>query len=284
MALTGTKVTFSIEQNGYGWTESQYLTDVLGSDPTPIEQKAKRLLIKRRACSGKQTLFKFIRIQDLSQRRVGETYPSTESGPGNLSEDSDAPDTAALIRRYNALGSRTSAWFMRGIWDSAVTAGGDFNPSSAWRTTALQPYLAQLVTDGWCWLGKDLASPLPSPIATITANASGQLVVTTANAVFPALALPLPPWGYRAQIAISQVLGATTANGAWVVTVQSATQCTTVKQILINPYAAGTGKLTYNVKSLIAVSTSIAQRIVERKVGKVLFRSRGRSKVRRLTW
>jgi hypothetical protein len=276
--VTGTKCTFQFDQAGYGWTESYYLSTT--STGFVVEQAAaQRLLVKRLALSGKQTSNTFTRLMDLSQKRVGELYRSTAGGTGNAAQDSDAPDTAALIRRYNALNNQSSAWFVRGIWDSAVILGGGFDPSSVWYSSLLQGFFNQLITDSWCWLGKDLLNTKRSQISTITADAQGHLTITSKLPIFPALSV-----NGQVQVQVSGAQGSDTANGTWVVTVLSTTSCQTVRQILINPYQLNSGFINYRPLNLIQIASCQLDRVVERKVGRPLYHSRGRSSKRRVTW
>jgi hypothetical protein len=276
--LAGTKTTFFFENRGYGFTESYYR---IGA-PTDFVSETTlttKLLTYRLKCAGKQTNVTFARIIDIANKRRGFTYRPATGGAGNPNKDSDAPTTAALIKRYNQDNSKTSSWFMRGNWDEACDAGGAISTVSNWNSSTLQPFLAVLVSDHWCWLAKDPLSPVPSPVVTITSNPGGQLTITTANNTFAGVVV-----GSRVKVSISGVLGADTANGVWVVTVNAPNQVTTVRQILINPYVANTGRLVFNSPALQQIYEANIQRFVERKPGRPLYHSRGRSRARKVTW
>jgi len=284
LIAAGTKVTYAMQGNGYGWSITLFLNSESPNFASELP-KAKTLADKINDCLGTEAFVDFYRVQSASTKRKGALidYPAA----AGIKSTCGSFQQAAFVRCYNQTFTQSKLIFFRGFPANSVTEGTQISSASAF-SVKITAFYNQLVADGWCWLGKSGGSG-PIPIVSITPLATGQLDIVCANPILPN---PLPFGAVNTQVAISGVKGADTANGTWVVTPNSGaptTRFTTVRQILINPYTVGTGHASWNNEALIPIAaqplgTPTVERVAERKAGRPLYRSRGRSSRKRASW
>lgn len=272
------KLTISFSQQNYGWTEN-YFRDNASANLQVEMAQLKAVAAKRILLSGAQTVINYLKVSNESVDRDVYLEPllSTSGGPytGTGSEISDAPDTALLIRRFNLARDANAPMFLRGVWDRLVTNGGVFNYLDPLWQSAWNSYGAQLLASQIGFLSKDDASSFSKiPIATVTQAISGQIHFTTTAPLFL-----IGQVGEKVKVFISGVQGARTLNGAQVVIPSGVQTADTVKRLPMFPYISG-GIATNSelVFKLIANQNMI--RVVERRPGRPLYLSRGRSKGR----
>jgi hypothetical protein len=273
--LNVAKVTFSFVQGVYGWTENYFLNNPSTNLQAELA-KANTLVNKRMPMSGAQTMVQHIKVSNESQKR--DVILDLTLYAGNQSQPSDAPDTAFLVKKYGALPQNNAPVYLRGIWDSIVQNGGQFvDPGGLW-TAAFNGWKGELssTSEGWGFLNFDPTATLTAQIATVTQNANGTIHVTLKTPTFGA-----GPYEPSQKVFISGVGGAASLNGAQIVTVSATSTFDTVKQIPMFPYTTG-GKMTAQFQKFFLIADCQKQRILERKVGRPLYVSRGRQRGRKL--
>lgn len=260
------RCTLFFRQEGYGWTES-YFKDGPSNDPSSYADEITLLAQKRAKCSGQQTYITNARTSVEGVFRDAFLLGFVGNGiRGTFQRDSDNPTTALLLRCRNQASTKFKNNFMRGIWDDVVTAGGKYNPTAEFQA-ALNDYVAQVFAGAWGWLGA--TSVAQANVLTVTQLASG-LVGVTVDADLTAGPFPLDT-----TVRISGVLGATQINGSPIVRFTDARTLATRRRISIFPYQAE-GKVRLNTKTVIPIFVIAPQRIVERRVGRPSYLSRGR--------
>lgn len=260
------RATLFFEQLGRGWTES-YWRDSGSASLADQFAIVDVLAAKRIKCSGVQTFLRYARVSAEGVFRDAAVRTYTGAGlPGLSSENSDVPTTCLLVRCRNATFTKLKFVYLRGIWDSIVTAGGTFIPGASF-TAYFNDFAAALVQGAWGWLGADVTTKVN--IANVVQELNGTVTITAAANVFPG-----PPFP-RTTVRIAGVQGAVAINGPQIVQATAATICHTTKRIPIFPYTTG-GTLAYQTKALIPITQATPDRIAERKVGNVSYVSRGR--------
>jgi len=270
MLVTGTRATFAFLCRGYGWTITLYLP-TYSTGFTTEQPKANALASKMYQSTNKDTQITYIRLQNASQLRQGKLLIPTLTG-GN-SQQSVQPQSCAYMRLYNAQFTMSKLIFWRGLYQNAVINGGQTNPTSPWATDAPTVW-AQMAADGWCWLGKDPTSLPPQPVSAVAANAGGFPQITFAAPVFSAFNVN---GSVKAPLALSGLKGCDTLNGNWVVYALTATTCTFTKQVLFNPWVQPSGHGYSDKVMLVPIADGLIERYAERKCGRPLYLSRGRS-------
>lgn len=273
MALNAAKVTLIFEQGGYGWTESYFLP-APSSDLQAEFAKGVTLASKRIKLCGKQTTLPFVKVSNEDVKR--DVLVSGANFQGKLTEDSDAPDTALLCNRFGSTPAVRSPIFLRGVWDSIIVTGGQFDQTNAQFVTVFNSWRSYLIGNGWGFLARDPAISGTSGVATVTSNGNGTVTVTTEDGIFVGL-----PTGSKIKAFIAGVQGAASINGQSVWTVNSGASITSVNRIPMFPYTTG-GQVTYRGLKFYAITAISPVRIAERKVGRPLFHSVGRRRGRKL--
>jgi hypothetical protein len=277
--LVGTKATFDLVCKGYGWSHTLFLQTYSSGfvNELPIAQQ---LATKINLATNHVTSVSYIRLQNLAQLRQGQVFlpVSTYSPLG----DGVQPQSALYLRLYNAARTQTKLLFFRGLVQNYVIDGGSINPSSA-QVTLINSLWAQMVTDGWCWLGKAIGNTLPGPpfnqlvpqpVTAVTPVAGGFVALSFAGPIFNIFnannSVKLP-------ISLSGLKGADRLNGTWVCYAQSDRTCQLVKQVLFNPWVGPSGSGHSSWLQLVPINFGLQERTGQRKVGRPSFLSRGRS-------
>lgn len=275
MALAVTKATFAFQQGVYGWTESYYLNTV--SDNLQAElAKAQSLAQKRIVMSGEQTLMPYVKVSREDVQR--DVLLSAQAYSGATGKPSDAPDTAILTKRFTTTPVALAPIYLRGIWDELVLDGGRLDLANAAWLANYNAWKGALTTtvNGWGFLAKDPAESGSSLIQSVSQNTDGTIHYTLVTGIFTNLDV-----GEKTKIFVSGVNGALSANGPNVGVVRGINTIDTEARIPIFPYIGG-GKLSYTVLKFYPIGNTQLQRVVERKVGRPLYVSRGRSRTRKL--
>lgn len=276
MALNVAKVTLCFQQGIYGWTESYFLnnpSDTLTAELT----KANALANKRLPMSGADTSVRFIKVSNEQQNR-DVLIDNTVYG-GATGKPSDAPDTAILTRRLSTDPASYSPLYLRGVWDELIKNGGQIDPSNADWNAAYSGWRGLLndTTAGWGFIARDLSAVQISLIGNVVQNANGTVRVTTEDPIFGGGSSV----GERFKGFVSGVTGAASVNGSNVYIVRGANFADTEKRIPIFPYVSG-GKFTFNTLKFFKISGTQLLRVIERKVGRPSYASRGRRPARKL--
>jgi hypothetical protein len=269
----GTKVTLIFSQGKSGWTESWYLGSNTGQFVS--EQASVNLIVPfRMALAGNQTSLDFVRLEDARTTRA--VFVMKIGQVGTAGSDSDFVDTRVLVRRVDSTRAKSSRYFMGGIPDICVVQGGVFSPPTFWNA-AFNKFTTQLRIEGWGWVGTNPLVQKKGPITSLVAAAGNQVIIGAAGTPFAGVVV-----GSRVRFSVSGIKGAASVNGTWTGVVQDASHVQTIDQIPFFPWVNNTGTLIYNTLAIIAIDTQSFLRTVERKAGRPLFQSRGRSRIRRL--
>lgn len=278
MALNAAKCTIVLKQGSYGWTES-YFRDSPTPDLSAEFVALQALTVKRIACSGKQTFVPYLKVSNENIKRDVRVAYYGELGVsiyvGQSGKDSDFQDTALLVKRFNTNRTSNAPLYMRGIWDECVDLGGQFDPTPAWLAN-WGAFRGELLNNGWQFVGRDPATPDRKMINSVIQMATKQVGFTLAGNLFN-----LGQVGQKAKIFASGILGAAAVNGPNIVNVTAQNACNTVKHIPIFDYTSG-GFMSQNLPILFPITNVDYFRVLERKVGRPLYQSRGRSPVRKV--
>lgn len=292
--MTGTKVTYFINDAHSGWTESYFLatssTGFVAEQPLAVS-----LALFRATLLGAQGYIVGARYSDLSGGRLAftdysaPTWPKQGGGssPFSVPPPSDFSDTAILMQLVNNDFKRFGRRSLRGNWDEAVTDGGKINPTSAWLANYAS-FVGKLQTpaNGWNFVAKGTGSWIAT-VASVGQNPlTGQATITMSLPIDPVTKNPVPPpaVGSTIEIFISGVSGASSINGLNLVTVTSnaiALNVLTVRRVAVNIYLSQ-GKASYRALQLYPIQfiNNRPGRVGERKAGAVFPRVPGRRKAR----
>lgn len=273
MALNVAKITLVFQQDAYGWTENYFLNSP-SVDLSVEIPKAQTLATKRAALCGAQTNLPYLKISREQVKR--DVYVESSYRHGNSAFESDAPDTALLCNKWSINWTVKGALFLRGIWDAVVLTGGQFDFSNTTYYSLMRAFEAYLKTGGFGFLGRDPALAQQSAVTAVVANVDNTVKITVTDPIFLGYAV-----GTKLNIFVAGVTGAASVNGPQIVKVVDNTKVSTVKRLPILPYTSG-GNLSFNVQQFIPINHLFEERIVERKVGRPLYLSRGRSRGRKL--
>jgi hypothetical protein len=273
VALNVAKVTFAFTQGSYGWTENYFLAGPSSTLQAELT-KANALAAKRAPLSGSQTKIAYIKVSN--ELNLRDVLVSNDTYNGYPSETSDAPDTAILFKRYTVDPSANAPLYMRGVWDSLIINGGIVDAGNAAWLALRNSWQGLLTSAGWGFLGKDPAASGSAAINSVAQNVDGTLHYVLKTPVLAAI-----PVGTKIKCFVSGVQGALSANGPFVVTVASTTTCDTIVRIPTFAYVTG-GKFSFTQPKFFPIGNCQIQRVVERKVGRPLYVSRGRRKGRKL--
>lgn len=278
------KCTFTFEQGPYGWSESYYRNP--GSDSLAATMVAARALaLKRIKLSGLQTKLSYVKVSNelvardnllFSYGQIDGTLPT-----GTSTHNSDSRFAALICKRQNVTNTATSLLLLRGIWDDLVTAEGFLSLNADW-VAVWSAFMAEYVGtvpgsgNGWGFNAKDVPGSSRPLILNLTQALTGQIIITT-TAPLPGA----PAVGTKKRVYVSGVLGCPSVNGQQVVVVAGASSVQTQNRIPILPYLGG-GSMTWNANGFQEITQVATIRTCERKTGRPLYLSRGRSRVRKL--
>lgn len=274
------KCTMAFQQRLYGWTENYYL-DNPSSDLVAEMTKLETLTSKRIPMSGAQTYISWLKVSNEAKKRdvLPRYYGGLGDGAwqGTSVAESDAQNTAFLIRRVGTDNATAAPLYMRGIWDKLVILGGDRVTNDAAWNGFFNSYKAELVDGGWGFLGKSSATLAPQDLTAVLQRPDGRVDLTVGAPLFDGTQN-----GKRAKVFVSGVTGAAALNGTLIVNVTSLTTATTVNRIPIFDWSGG-GKMTNTLLAFIDIANVQTGRVVERKAGRPLYLSRGRARGRKVS-
>lgn len=267
------KHTYFLQQWSNGWTESWYCgVNLLMSSQIEI---ARNYANQRAKGLATEASIRYARITDLSVTPHPvwvETIGRAGVGVGaGIPSAADFADTSVMVRCYNAAQTRSKIVYVRGIPDSIINDGGEYQPTAAFNKF-ITDWSDFMRSQGMGWLGVN--APTLGNITAMVQNASGQVDVTSSANLFGAT-----PAGTHVVLRMTGVLGPRNLNGQFTCVVTSGTTFTTLRRIAIFPYLGG-GRVRYSSTNLIQVNTATGIRTVERKAGRPSFQSPGRRKAR----
>lgn len=277
------KITITFNVAGYGYTES-WIDPAGAIDDSLFTTKVRDYSIVRCNASGTNTFLEYARISVIDSPRLSQvrrisniegalsTGQAAADGAGGKTW-TDSPFSALLIRCYNAAGNRSKNWFFRGYPDTMVDQGGLYLPSAQYKA-AFALMMAKVKALAWGWRGVN-PDPPESPIAAVANTAANQVQLTVPAAFFPA------PFNKRVTVRVTGATGCPNINGQYTVIKDTATTAHTVRKFPIFGYT-GNGIVKLLGVGSIPLEKGLPERVVERKPGKLLYRSAGRRRVQRM--
>lgn len=265
------KITFIYSQDDQGWSES-YCTVGASPDPGAYLPEAQQVGQAGMALRGNNTFWEYTRITSVDTLRATFLNHNTPFIRGNPGQESDTPNTCLNLGFKNATRTKTKNTFMRGIWDSSVTLGGEFQPTPAYKAL-FTVWLNLIKQKGWGWLGVNIKTF--SPLATLVQDAAGTISGTVVN----------PLWlnneiGQRRPVRFSLLSQPGNLNGANPIEITAINGFVTLKRIAMLPYTGG-GRLTQATKQVIPIDIMNFGTIGERKAGRIFAAARGRAPARK---
>jgi hypothetical protein len=280
LAVGAIKCTLLFANNlGAGWTASLWQPE--STDPNRLTNAAEasaRLAQKWAPMLGKGTSIVGSRVSEEGVFRDGYTSTVAPFYPlkGYQQAESDNPWQALLCRVHDLAKAKWKNIFLRGIWDAAVL-GGEYNPNISFNNgTTFQARMdqmgAQLVTDGWGWLGSGARQQ--QNVTAVVQNSDGTVTITLAAGITGL------DFTKKYQMRFSGLQGAIALNGQLLIAPTSATSMRTVRRVSIFPWTTG-GICSYTPRNVFIVidPTPYAiqvKRPTERKSGRAFFVLRGR--------
>lgn len=279
---------------GQGWTES-HLINGTSTDVSSYITPLRALAQARAKILGTQGAITFIRIGVVVPGTAGfrsngnvQVYTALQNSTGSneiagTGGPGDFPDTCALIRIRNADGTRRTLLYLRGMPDGFTIDGGLFDPKKPDGTpdpggvsnmndyiTALTVNLAGAGPLGWA--GRLVKTT--QRLTQTAANPDGTIEITANGAIFPG------PFDGSARIPvrITNTGRRNPLNGTNLFVPASAELASSAFPLGFLAYGTG-GTVNYNTAQFIGYDSALLFRIVERKVGRQLFVSRGRRRV-----
>ena len=260
---------FFKDDGGFGWSETIHSSKATLAS---VETSAIALASRRIACMGNSSHLVFLRISDDLVRRdslIDKISPGSTTNPNPAAGGSDSANLCLLIALKSGSMVRRSL-YMRGIPDNCVTDSGQFTPSGPF-TNAFNSWSQMILADGWAIRSRDPLAPTAVIVGLTQAPGTGLITVTT-----------LLPHGFQPNdsVSITQVKGATTANGSWsIFSVPSTTTFTFGSFQLLPPWQGG-GLARKGAFTINQIDTVQANRVSHRISGRPFDAPRGRRKAR----
>lgn len=269
------KATWVFSQRQQGWTESLYFQQTT-EDLRAAYSKAFSLAQKRAALIGIQTSITAIRvsieINNAGDRVVGDSLLNYVNLAPAISTTSEDASTALQVIFRSGDAVRRKLLFMRGIWDSIVDAGGQYNDTVGDWATKFSAWRSEVISGGWGWL-----YTRPNLIGTINGyEVSPQGFVSFALAS-PGIFGPGPYPG-PVKVRVARLNGRSVLNGTLIVQPLTAGTAITTKPRAAAEFTSPGTMRTY-LTEFIPAATIDGQKIVTRKAGSPLLVSRGRQRV-----
>lgn len=271
----------------YGWTETWYKQY---ADNASLESifagDGQALMDKRQAMLAPEASIIALGVSDQSIN--GDSDLKYQNRPGTCPGNCDAPHTAIYCIARSGTNTQRKAVFVRGQPDDVVMFGGKFQPAAPGAPPTLgiaefvlagTNYFNFLKSQSFGWLKNNRTKE--GTLVSFTVNADKEVVLTTSAGFFP----PVDPNGKPVfhRVRITYKRKKTVLNGTWVVQVRNEVTATLIESV--NPFpVAGTGQI---VRYTPALQTFIEgswnfQKSGERKAGKPLLHTPGRSKAKQL--
>lgn len=264
---------------GYGWTEVHYR---LSASDTPdlkaqLNSWLTNVLPARQAMLGEDCAIVGARV---SYPRAGAIasfglryyLPGPEGHPGS------AAQLSLAINFKDSTFTKTKILHLRGFWD-----GVEYNesyhpegPDAAGWEAALVAWKLALLGGEYGWPTKDIATSAKGVVDGYTQLAGGQIKLSLAEVVGP-----LPAIGAVFQMAFSKInKSQSVLNDTFLVQRTGAAEVTTIQQIGAGPFESK-GRFNYRAVAFTKYQETGSISVGERRMGKPLNRTPGRSKARR---
>ena len=293
MAATVAKVTFQFKSRGQGFSET-YKKDVPSGQVTDIIPQIQALAVLMAALRGSQTNLYRARVSDQNAKRKGFLLPFGAGGIfGNPGEDSEDPNVSLNLRILAAGTPPLSALrFMRGCWDSVITAGGLYTPTPAY-TTKMNSFVAGLISGAWSFAPASIQEYTVASIdfAGYTVGGVKFAKITTAQPAF----VGVPGSGFMGPTTFYSVIGGSFSTPSILRTIQisadTSTPATPLYSVgfvpdwgnLANNYQGGARIKSRALGSLAQITSAAVEGVGKRASGRPSDLQRGRRYINPLT-
>jgi hypothetical protein len=270
------KATLIFTAEGYGWTESYYLSNGQGGTlQTVYQQFIQPIVGLRLAMLATDVQLAYVRLGIVGTPFAVQLF--TIGVQGQYPTTAVMSNLALLIRFSPTTPGAGKSLFLRGIPNTIVTAG-NYTPTAQFTSAYTQWKQALTNPFGpvFGWMG--VLSKLTSQITTYTQATQVpniyQVTVLIANPI-----IPVGVVGTKGLMRFTGINGKSELNGKQVGYFTSTTSFLTKDQFGVIPYSHG-GTATYEFYGFIQAGNTTAERIMTRKAGRELFLERGRAAVR----
>jgi hypothetical protein len=268
--------------DGYGWQEIHFWNS---ASQTPdlvarITNMATQITPYRAPLMGADCVIEGYRVSyPVTNGIASKAAAENVSGePGQLTASQN--DSLAIVMQ-DGTNTRKKVIHQRGLWDSVISnetfvplavPGSPYN-------VYLASYLAQLVSQGYGWLGKDQVNSVYGWVNSYVENPDGTVTFT----VSPLGANPLPPVGYLVNTRFSKLnKGRSVLNRTMLCEVLTSTTVKTIYPIAAGPFQA-IGRFYMNVYTFIQYNNPGRISLGERRMGRPIGRYPGRRSRRPVT-
>lgn len=267
-----------------GWSETYYVdAEQILANPTTqnpnnwgnfsaVSNSFKTIILsKRMPLAGKQVQCFAVRISSVAN--PGQALLDYKDIPAsNQQQDADNPPSDLVCTQYTPDFSRRRQTHLRGIWDVIDAEGGKLITTPAW-DGLFAGFAAALSSPGWGWIGRSVTH-LADIADYVQDIDTGQVHFTLQANLFTN-----PFVNSTVSVRVSGINGTSELNGSLTVKVNSLLTCTTTTRISVFPYSFG-GKMRWNERGFIKISTTIGTKIGSRDTGAPLLQPHGRAKKR----
>jgi hypothetical protein len=271
-----TMLIFQHEQ-GYGWTETHYNL-YPGSQPPNLNNyvgTAQNTLCPLRAqMLGASSTIVGIRCS-YPVTKGQASLPKTVSFPGYFAQAGASQNDSIALAMYDGTFSRKKLIHLRDPWNEVVqNANFDSGDSFGAWPTLVKNYTSALINNNYGWLGANSSTKIYGNMQLYTTLPSGQVQFT-----LQFFSSTTPVEGIQYNVRFSKInYSKSVLNRQILCYFTSPNLLTTV-----NPIAAGAqtsqGQFLINFNNFILYSNVGTMKIGERRMGKVLGRYPGRSRV-----
>lgn len=256
----------------HGWTESWWQSNSETDYQNPMDQ-LQSLADKRAKLLGQECKIEALRVS--LEGTAGDGFLKYVNIPGVAQKSAAEHDVAVLVTVRNQLNTRRKHAFLRGIWDDAEAANGDYIKDLAGWKDNMSTFLKSLTATAqtaqqWGWYGVDVKTK--KNVTGYTVDANNRVTFTVADPIFDPLDV-----NKMKSLRLTGLNGKSSMNGVYVCQVLSTTTCITRFPYKTVPYKFG-GTMQDVTKTFIKIYGADDQRITSRKVGSPLLASRGHAK------
>lgn len=264
---------------GYGWSEVHYRLS--SSDSPDLKAQLNNFLGNvapyRQQMLGEDCAIVGARV---SYPRAGAiaSFGLRQYLAGPAGHSGSAAQLSLAVNFKDSTYTKSKICHIRGFWD-AVEYDESYHPeadaATGWQG-ALEGWKAVLIAGEYGWPAKDPATSAKGQVDTYVALPGGQVKLTLSNVVGT-----LPALNSVFQMSFSKInKSESVLNDSFLVERTGALEVTTVQQIGVGPFASK-GRFNYRGVQFVRYFDTGSISVGERRMGKPLNRTPGRSRARR---
>lgn len=274
------RVTTFFSGKGEGWSESFCFSRSL-EDPGAVAAEMQLLAQKRAEMLGVPYQIDGYRVAkirdavDAPLKRVvflnEAVYTPTDQSPGN---DGDFDQICLIVAGTNGPGTLSSAHFVGGPPDSACSHAGNYDPNGNSIGTKFLSWSGEMLNKTAGWM--NLPPTADTVVTGYVQNVNMTVTLTISDALFAGPFPSVVPIKVRCR----QINGKSQLNRQLLVKALTATTCTTIEQIAVQPFVKSGNMKVYAIKSsFVPFAGMKVRKIGDHKRGKPSLVSPGRAKV-----